>query len=330
MREMVLNHASLRVFDPHTAVAWLKGMAAGMLVLVNDGVAQETLVMSQSIYETNYLTNRSSWNDLDEVLQGLRRSGARDERDFIMDLLFNKGRSLSDIGRLRDCKATTLPPEDGKPLVLCAITDGIAVGFPSDGWERDQLTISFNETLIDDDGNIVEKSKTKTIDNLTLRTHARTICRRHHQRQRDARRRCRKGTELWEVREIAFPNLVFGPDVEGHIAKLGGTDLRMLVEKLAMLNVLTAQWRNNRAPAPSGWKVAGVRDESATVKRDPTLREERRFRPRRGPRQLFFLHTDFRVGKRIHFRYDDSHFPHKREVEIGYIGEKLPTAMFRN
>lgn len=327
MREMVLNHASLRVFNRHTAGDWLKGMTAGMLELVNDGVAQETLIVSQSIYETNSLTNRSLWNDLDEALQELRRDGAQDEHDFIMDLLFNKGRPLSDVGRLRDCEATTLPPEEGKPLVLCAITDGIAVGFPSDGWVRDQLAISFNETLIDDDGNIVEKSKTKTIDNLTLHAHARKICERHHRRQRDARRRCRNGAELWEVRHIAFPNLVFGPDVEGHIAELGGTDLRMLKEKLEMLDALTAAWRANRAPAPPGWTVAEVRNESETVRRmNPEFREERRFSSQDDTRQLFFWHIDFRKGKRIHFRFDSS----KREVEIGGIVGHLRTARYRH
>ena len=330
MREMVLNHASLRVFNRYTAGDWLKGMTAGMLKLVNDGVAQETLIVSQSIYETNSLTNRSLWNDLDEALQELRRDGAQDEHDFIMDLLLHKGRPLSDVGRLRDCEATTLPPEDGKPLVLCAITNGIAVGFPSDGWERDQLTISFSETLIDEDENIVEKSKTETIDNLTLHAHARSICERHHQRQRASRRQCKNGAKLWEFRDEAFPNLVLGPDVEGHIAEMGGTDLRALVEKLAVLDALTAQWRNNRAPAPPGWKLAGVRDESETVKRDPTLREKRRFRTRRDPRQLFFWHTDFRGDKRIHFRYEDSHSLHKREVEIGYVGDHLATARFRH
>ena len=34
MREMVLNHASLQEPNQHIAVEWLKGMAAGMLVLV--------------------------------------------------------------------------------------------------------------------------------------------------------------------------------------------------------------------------------------------------------------------------------------------------------
>ena len=39
---------------------------------------------------------------------------------------------------MRAAYAKELPPEDGEPLVLCAITDWIAVGFPSDPvWDSD-------------------------------------------------------------------------------------------------------------------------------------------------------------------------------------------------
>ena len=289
MREMVLNHASLQAYYQPTAVQWLKGMAAGMAELVKDGVAQATLRMSRSIYETHCMPGWSLW---DAVLE-LRKRVPPEERRLIM-ALFSKSRLLSEVDpdiedRLRgcyeeiDCEEKTLPPEDGEPLLLCAITDWIAVGFPTDGWNRNQLTIRFEEMIDGDDGSTVEVSK--TIDNLALSAHARTICGRHHQRQRDARRRCRNGAELWEVREVAFPNLVFGPDVEGHIAELGGADLGALVDKLTMLDALTAAWRNNRAPAPPGWSEAGVRNEGETVRRmNPELREERRFRSRCGPR----------------------------------------------
>ena len=335
MREMVLNHVSLRAYDRPTAIKWLKGMVAGMLELVNDGVARDTLRMSQSIYETNSLTNRSSWNDLDEALQGLQGSGAEEEYLFFAQLS-TESPLLSEVDQdikdrdvvLMGRNERRLSPEESLPLSFCADTDAIAVGFPADGWNHDQLTIRFEKML--DDGNIVETPPT-IIDNLALAAHARKICIRHQQRQREARRRCRNGVELWEVREQAFPNLVFGPDVGGHIAELGGTDLRMLVDKLAMLDALTAAWRANRAPAPPGWDEAEVKNEGEQVRRmNPELREKRRFRSHRGRPEIFFWHIDFRKDKRIHFRYDDSHAPHKREVEIGYIGDHLPTARFRH
>ena len=321
MREMVLNHASLLAPNQHTAVERLKDVTAGMLELVRDGIVRKTLRMSHPLHETHCMPDWSLWDALLELRRG------QGEFAFFASLA-SKLPLLSDIdqdikGRFLGCEAKALPPEDGAPLVLCAITDGIAVGFPSDGWDRDQLTIRFNEML--PDGNIVEASE--AIDNLTRSAHARSICERH----RAALRQCKNGVELWKAREAAFPNLVFGPDVEHHIAKLGGTDLRMLVEKLTMLDALTATWRANRGPAPPGWDEAGVRNESETVRRmNPELREARRFRSRCGPPELFFWHIDFRGDKRIHFRFDDSHVPHKRKVEIGYIGKKLPTKLFPN
>ena len=322
MREMVLNHASLHAPDRHTAVEWLKDVTSGMTLLILHKVTESTLRMSRSLHETHCMPAWSLW----EALLELRKAGALEEYLFLVRLS-TKVPLLSDstqdvVDRFLGCEATTLPPEDGAPLVMCAITDGIAVGFPYDGWDRNQLTISFNE-MVDDEG-IGEASE--TVDNLTRSAHTRTICERYR-----AGLRFENGAELWEVRHIAFPNLVLGPDVEGHIAKMGGTDLRMLIEKLEMLDALTAAWRNNRTSAPPGWKEAGVRNEGETVRRmNPDLREARRFRSQDGTRQLFFWHIDFRKGKRIHFRYDDSHVPHKREVEIGYVGDHLPTARFRH
>ncbi len=317
MREMVLNHASILAPDQHTAVAWLKGMVTGMVVLVGDGIVQKTLRMSQPLHETHCMPDWSLWEALLELRRGQGEFAFFASLASKLPLLSDVDQDVED--RFRGCEAKDLPPKDGEPLVLCAITDGIAVGLPSDGWGRDQLTIRFNEML--PDGNIVEASE--TIDNLTRSAHAQPICKRHLA----IIRQFKTGAELWKARKAAFPKLRFGPEVEGHLAKLGGTDLRMLVEKLTMLDALTATWRANRGPAPPGWDEAGVRNESETVRRmNPELREARRFRSRCGPPELFFWHIDFRGDKRIHLRFDSS----KRKVEIGYIGKKLPTKLFPN
>ena len=308
MREMVLNHASLQAPNRYTAVEWLKGMVAGMVVLAKEDVVQKTLWMSRSEYETRFMPEWSLWDAFHE----LQRGGARyeHERRFIIELLDKRSRPLSEIDRdIGRCEvvgaggeAIMLSLKDSVPLRFCADSNAIAVGYPFDMWDCDQITVN---------GEVP-----KIIDNLTRSAHARSISERH----RPDPPQCKDGAELWENREKVFPNLVFGPEVEGHIAKLGGADLRMLVEKLAMLDALTDSWRNNRAPAPPGWDEAGVRNESETVRRtNPELREARRFRSQDGTRQLFFWHIDFRGDKRIHFRFD----PHKREVEIGYIGPHL-------
>ncbi len=313
---MVLNHTSLGGPDVHTAVKWLEDTTVGMSVLVRDGIAQSILRMNRPVDETRCLADCS----LFDVYQALRKRGARDEYQFLMQLS-NKVPLLSDIGqdienRFLSCEATKLSQEDGAPLVLCAITDGIAVGFPTEPvWNHDQLTIRFNE--MQTDGHIVEASEIIAIDNLTRLAHARSISERH----RAFLRQCTNSAKLWSVRKAAFPNLVFGQEVERRFTKLGGADLRMLVDKLAMLDTLTAAWRDDGEAAPQRWDIAGVRGESETVRKSKKkLLRERRFMSHEGTRKEFLWHADFRGSERIHFRFDPSTY----EVEIGYIGPHLP------
>ena len=150
MREMVLNHASLCASDQQTAVDLLHSMAAGMAVLVRDRVATGNLRMRYSIYETLCLNGCS----LFDAYQGLRQRGARDEYHFLVRLS-TKCPLLSEVkqdimDRFLVCQEKTLSKEDGAPLLLCAITDGVAVGFPSEStWDRDRLTVTFEELLSD-------------------------------------------------------------------------------------------------------------------------------------------------------------------------------------
>ena len=292
MHEMVLNHTSLRHPDRHTAVEWLTGMAAGILELHKNGVVEPTLSMSQM----------PGW-PLFDVCQAL----PQDKCVFIMEL-FDKSRLLSGVDEdTKGCEvvggegeAQMLSPQDSVPLIFCANTNAIAVGFPYGIWDCDQITVNGEAA--------------KTIDNLTRCAHARTIYERH----RAGLPQPQNGAELWEIREKRFPNLKFGRDVERNLTVLGGAALQTAVNRLESLSALAAAWRNDGGPSPSQWD--GVRDESKSVKNTPRLSDKRLFRSQDGTRQLFYLHTDFRGGKRIHLRSD----PSKREVEIGYIGPHLP------
>ena len=151
MREMVLNHASIVSPDSHTAVEWLKDVSTGMAQIVDKGVAESSLRMCRPLFEINCVLGCSLW----DVYQELRKNGARDTYGFLMRLSA-KHPLLSEVeldfrDRFLACEAKELSPEDGEPLVLCAITDWIAVGFPSaPGWDCDCLTVSFNELLSDD------------------------------------------------------------------------------------------------------------------------------------------------------------------------------------
>ena len=311
MREMVLNHASLDSPDQHTAVDWLKDLAIGMAHLVDGNIAESYLRSSQSLYETFCLPEWSLW----DAIQELRARSARDEHLFLVRLS-TKVPLLSDVGhdvadRFRACEAKTLPPKDGEPLVLCAITDGIAVGFPSDPiWDQDQVTISFNELL--PDGSIQEASE--TIDNLTRSAHALPICERH---LADLRQFA-NSAELWERREEAFPNLVFGPDIERNLTTLDSSTLPIVVKRLVGLDESAREWADTGGTMPS-WKCK-VTPESPRVKDNPRLLNARRFKSYHGTQELFEWHARFGSGGRIHLRFDPSSY----EVEIGYIGPHLP------
>lgn len=235
MREMVLNHASLQAPDRHTAVEWLKDVTSGMTLLILHKVTESTLRMSRPLQEIHCMPSWSLW----EALQELRKAGALEEYLFLVRLS-TKIPLLSDsaqdvVDRFLGCEAATLPPEDGAPLVMCAISDGIAVGFPYDGWDRNQLTISFNE-MVDDEG-IGEASE--TVDNLTRSAHARSICERHLPDPLQ----CKDSAELWETREKRFPNLKFVPEVQGHLTMLGAAALQTVIKCLASLDTWAGEGR---------------------------------------------------------------------------------------
>lgn len=311
MREIVLNHVSLASSDRHTAVEWLKDMTVGMAQLVDENIAERSLRSCQSLYEIFCLPK---WSLGDAILE-LQRGGARDEFLFLVRLS-TKVPLLSDVGqdvadRFRSCEAKMLPPKDGEPLVLCAITDGIAVGFPSDPiWDQDQITINFNELLPDE--SIQEASE--TIDNLTHFDHALPICERH----RANLRQFANSAALWESREEAFPNLVFGPGVERNLTTLNRSTLPTVVKRLVSLDESANEWRITGDAMPT-WKCH-VTPESQRVRNNPNLLNARRFKSHLGTQELFEWHARFGSNGRIHLRFD----PGSYEVEIGYIGRHLP------
>ena len=311
MREMVLNHASLISPDQRKAVAWLKDVAAGMSRLVLDKIVQNALRMSQSPQDIRCLAD---WS-LFDAYHALRRGGAREEYLFLVRLI-TKVPLLSDVGqdvadRFRACEEKTLPPKDGEPLVFCAITDGIAVGLPSDPiWDCDQTTVSFDELL--PDGSIGEASE--MIDNLTRSDHARAICKRY----RDDLRQFANFTELWKSRKAAFPNLKFGPGVEHNLTTLDIGALQIVIKRLASLDESANEWCVQGGTIPP-WKC-NVSPESEQVRNNPKLINARYFKSDQGTQELFEWHARFGSSGRIHIRFDPSSY----EVEIGYIGPHLP------
>ena len=178
-----------------------------MAELVRNKVAQSSLRMPRPLQEVDCLPGYS----LFDAYQDVRRDGERETYLFLMGLSA-KVPLLSEVrvdvkDRFLACEAKQLPPEDGEPLVFCALTDGIAVGFPSEpAWDGDWLSVDFNELLPDES----LEACSETIDNLTRSVHARPICARHHVSVLQVQ----SPAVLWDRRDDVFPHLTFGPDVK--------------------------------------------------------------------------------------------------------------------
>ena len=135
----------------------------------------------------------------------LQNRGFREEFRLLMGLT-DKQPLLMEVepqvkSRFLACEERTLPEGDGEPLVFCAITDGVAVGFPSSPeWKRDRATVHFDELLPDES---IEPTS-EEIDQLTRSAHAASICDRHRARLHAS---SDDPAALWENREAAFPYL---------------------------------------------------------------------------------------------------------------------------
>lgn len=289
---------------------WCRDAAHGMAQLVLQHVVDNSLRMARSLHEIECLPGYS----LGRAVQSLQEFGHRDEYLFFVKLVtkFPLLAELQEelVERFRGCQGRTLSGIDGTPLVLCAITDGISVGLPSEPlWDDDHVAVDFQEILAD--GTIEDVSE--EVDQLSRSLHARSI------RERDLSR-IQAGVDpsnLWENRGSMFPDLTFGPRVEDdlkRIAGLTGTVLR----KLAALDQSAREWRENGGPAPV-WRTY-VSPEPPQKMSNTKFRNSRTFRSHRGSQEVFEWHARYGDHGRIHLRFD----PDEHEVEVGYIGPHLP------
>ena len=125
--------------------------------------------------------------------------------------------------------------------------------------------------------------------------------------------------KLAERKADCFPHLTFGLDVDSQIAKLSVEILRVAIAKLIVLDGAVRNWRREMTEEPA---LPRVNPESeATMQR---YGNEREFRSVSGEKRSFRLHAMVGNGHRIHFRIDKQN----KSLEIGYIGEHLPTVTF--
>ena len=215
MRQMVLNHASVVRVDEHQTSVWLKDMALGMKLLIETGVTslQQGFRMSNegcAVYYSMLYGDSSA----------RRNPATREEIEFLttlgsrVPLLGDADNELID--RISSCQETTLPPEDGKPLLFCVFTDGIAVGFPSNTvWDRDEVSVRYEEILPDENF----EEAVEAVDNLTRSIHAPLI----HERHMATLRQLTNPDAFWNAREEAFTRLKFLPRVKGQLNDLNST-----------------------------------------------------------------------------------------------------------
>ena len=143
MREMVLNHASLLEFTQAEITPQLKDTAVGMAVLVARNVTVPMLRTCKPVQEVYCNINCSLYDGY----LSLNNSESAEHYAFLMRLT-TKTPVLIDVSddiedRLIACESIKLQQEDGLPLLLCALTDWVAVGFPKEPWDHDQVEIRF-------------------------------------------------------------------------------------------------------------------------------------------------------------------------------------------
>ena len=304
---MVLNHASLVSPDERTCLSWLQDLAVGVSILIQNNVVDSALRASVPPEEVWCLPNYS----FRDAIYSLK-STERDASAFLLRLTTKVPLLVELDAETRDqfltCETSALSPDEGEPLLLCAILGWITVSFPSKpDWGQDTLTVRFRELLPNDKWREAEEA----IDNLACTEHARHICDRHRARSLSSL----TPTQQWDRRDQAFPHLLFGLDVDDMVRKSG--QLVAIIPKLQRLDNSVAAWQKIGGPIPP-WSSDVTRESEGTMT-DPALKSARVFRSRDGTPKLFEWHAKF-GSMRIHLVLDAA----SRTVEIGYIGPHLP------
>lgn len=133
--------------------------------------------------------------------------------------------------------------------------------------------------------------------------------------------RITSGQDLWEQRELLFPNLIFCDSIRSELYDTPQKyHLIQVINKLLRLQEYFSRYNGKLDLDVLGFNA---RTESETVKTDPKLKNMRKFKLPNGEEEYFFLHIGFSGNYcgRIHFLPRDS----DNMCYIGYIGPHLPT-----
>ena len=321
VRDLVLNHTSLTPPDTRSAIEWISDLIEGVSGLIKSQIVSGKLIRTSLDSPVNLMHFQcADGSRVDNVFKLLRSNGMK-EVSRRLQLLVNKS-LIEDLDPdivekfescdAEGCGSISLTPEEGAPLLLCALSNGIAVSFPSQElWKRDVVNVRYIEDVLLEDGNFAEYSE--VVDNLSQSVHAHAILDRHRESTLD----CSGPRDLWLRRRELFPHLTFGPDVEQQLNSIDNRVLSTVINQLTKLNDAVAEWRDTDSSSPK-WR-SKVSWESDSVMNESRWVHARTFRTNAGGTAVFEQHARYGSG-RIHFIFDQS----TGSLEIGYIGPKLP------
>lgn len=204
--------------------------------------------------------------------------------------------------------------QDARGLGAAYLLDGIGVSLPSENqWRR--VRIPLRHLWLDD--NCCERQEDIEALNLSRRRQAEQLSEILLQRRQSG---LEGGPQALITRKTqCFPHLSFGLDLDGHLAKLSGAHVSLVIRKFITLDEAVREWRrDSRMASP---RLSGCRPES-----EPTMQQyghQRIFRDAEGQNRTYELHISA-GSQRIHLRI----LHQDRAIEIGYVGKHLDTVKF--
>ena len=315
MREMVLNHASIVAFNKHEIFDWLDDIATGIAKLRSNCIVSDVLRTARQFHEISCLPNLTLQQALHELT---KQPTSRDRSIFLLrlatysPLIENLDFELIDRFHSVESEVPHIDAKDGEPLVLCAITNSVSLGFPSNGWDSSTLTVQFQELL--DNGEF--SSTEEVIDNIARTTHAIVLVHRHTQYNLSG---IENWKDFWDKRSSVYPDLMFGKDVESQLDQIPPDLLETVAEKVWKINESAQKWKLEKTKEPI-WSTK-VTPERRELMKNKKLRNARIFKSSDDKFKLYEWHARYGNNGRIHLRFDRSSW----SIEIGYIGRHLPS-----
>lgn len=187
----------------------------------------------------------------------------------------------------------------GMDAIQCAVTDAVLVSLgQNDMWRFDRM------------GFVASDLPILSFDHVATLAHGERVAQR--------RREELTAVNFWESKEVHFPRLLFGLDVEDYIRSFPSGWLSLAFKRLAKLNELSEKYADRQILLSSDEKrINGISPESKATMQQ--FGDFRRFRGADGVMNTFEEHVRVGRGNRIHI------FIHEKIIEVGYLGTHLPT-----